>query len=257
MNEQEFINYSIGMKYSLSNREKSEIDENDFYYWNNGAFLYTAESKDKNTEIYFANAGNDKCLPKKLMEFGNAKLYDVSSAVALFYPITKEIQDAENAKWIKDLISNGFKQIIGVDDTGVFDKRVRKYKDKNGNQFWIEIDEGSEMEITYLNYNKEKLKIIEGLKYKYKYIEAVLVGTESFDDFGENDCLVFKNSHNEKLYFWSYLEDEEFELMDDYDEVISKYKNKPFHVFYRTEERDIGSTEIELKPVKVIHKLIQ
>ena len=62
MNEQEFINYSIGMKYSLSNREKSEIDENDFYYWNNGAFLYTAESKDKNTEIYFANAGNDKCL---------------------------------------------------------------------------------------------------------------------------------------------------------------------------------------------------
>ena len=110
--------------------------------------------------------------------------------------------------------------------------------------------------VPMISFGQDKETQIKELKEKYQYMYLGLVGIDYHDDFGENDCLVFNNSENKKFYFWPYLEDKEFELMDDYDEIIPKYKNKSFHVFYLTEERDIGSTETELKPVKIIYKLI-
>ena len=108
-----------------------------------------------------------------------------------------------------------------------------------------------------MSFGQDKETQIKELKEKYQYLYLSLIGADYNDDFGEDKCLVFNNSENEKFYFWPYLKDKEYELMDDYDEVIPKYKSKSFHVFYLTEQRDIGTTEIELKPVKVIYKLFQ
>ena len=98
----------------------------------------------------------------------------------------------------------------------------------------------------------EDYLLLETLKKKYNYMQA------EFSDAKFGDLLhYFFKDIDGKEYEFSFIEDDTYELLGDFDELNPKYKDKMFHIFYLTEEREIDLIDFtQQMEVDVIYKLI-